>query len=403
MTHTLAADDLAPPFIVHGTRTFRRTNLALFAAGFSTFALLYCVQPLMPVFSTEFGVDPAGASLSLSLSTGLLAVSLLVASALSEAWGRKPVMVASLVLSAFLTAAAAFATDWHHLLILRALTGLSLGGLPAVAMAYVGEEMHPRSVGLAMGLYIGGSGIGGMLGRVLTGVLSDAFDWRIAMATIGVLGLASGLAFWASLPASRHFRRRSLAPGALLGAFAAHLRAPALPWLFALAFLMMGGFVATYNYIGYRLTGAPYGLSQTVVGLIFLGYLAGTASSAWMGGLAGRLGRERVLPAAIVVMLAGIALTAVPWLPAIILGMAVQTFGFFGAHSVASGWVGGAAKQAKAQASSLYLFAYYLGSSVVGSIGGLAWSGLGWPGVASLVALLGAAALLIARRIGRVT
>lgn len=391
------------PLIEQGTRAFRRINLALFAAGFSTFALIYCVQPLMPVFSAAFGVDPAGASLSLSLTTGLLAISLLVASALSEAWGRKPVMVASLLVSAFLTAAGAFVGDWHHLLLLRALTGIAVAGLPAVAMAYVGEEMHPRSVGLAMGLYIGGSTIGGMSGRVLTGVLSDAAGWRVAMGTVGAIGLACGLVFWATLPPSRHFRRRSLAPHALLGAFAAHLRAPALPSLFGLAFLLMGGFVATYNYVGYRLTGAPYGLSQTVVGLIFLSYLAGTASSAWMGGLAGTLGRQRVLPAGILVMMAGIGLTALPWLPAIILGMAVMTFGFFGAHSVASAWVGGAARQAKAQASSLYLFAYYLGSSIVGSVAGIAWSGLGWPGVAALVAILAATALAIALRLARAT
>jgi YNFM family putative membrane transporter len=240
-----------------------------------------------------------------------------------------------------------------------------------------------------------------MSGRVMTGILSDIADWRVAMGTIGLLALASALVFWASLPPSRHFRRRSLAPRALFGTFAAHLAAPALPSLFALAFLLMGGFVATYNYIGYRLTGAPYGLSQTIVGFIFLSYLAGTASSAWMGGLAGRLGRHRVLPAGIVVMLAGIGLTAIPWLPAIVAGMAVLTFGFFGAHSVASGWVGGAAKQAKAQASSLYLFSYYLGSSVVGAVAGLAWSGLGWPGVAGLVGMLAAVALAIALRLAR--
>ena len=68
-----------------GTPAFRRVTLALTAAGFSTFAVLYCVQPLLPVFSTEFHVSPAESSLALSLSTGLLAIGLLMAGPLSEA------------------------------------------------------------------------------------------------------------------------------------------------------------------------------------------------------------------------------------------------------------------------------------------------------------------------------
>ena len=85
------------PKIELGTAAFVQTNCALFAAGFATFALLYCVQPLMPLFSRQFHVSAAGASLALSLTTGLLAVSMLVAGVLSEAWGRKPMMVASLM------------------------------------------------------------------------------------------------------------------------------------------------------------------------------------------------------------------------------------------------------------------------------------------------------------------
>ncbi len=134
--------DEAAPYIEAGTSAFRRTSLSLFAAGFSTFALLYCVQPLMPEFSREFGVGAAASSLSLSLTTGLLAVSMLVASSLSEALGRKPVMVVSLLASAGLTLVAALAPGWHALLLVRALEGITFSGLPAVAMAYVGEEMH---------------------------------------------------------------------------------------------------------------------------------------------------------------------------------------------------------------------------------------------------------------------
>ncbi|EGD01353.1 major facilitator family transporter, partial [Burkholderia sp. TJI49] len=71
---------------------------------------------------------------------------------------------------------------------------------------------------------------------------------------------------------------------------------------------------------------------------------------------------------------------------AIASGIACVTFGFFAGHSTASGWVGRLATQGKGQAAALYLLSYYLGSSIVGSLGGRFWSTHGWPGVVALVA-----------------
>ncbi|WP_144157291.1 MFS transporter [Paraburkholderia sp. BCC1885] len=374
--------------IEHGTPAFWRTNFALFAAGFATFALLYCVQPLMPLFSADFGVSAAGASLALSLTTGLLAVSMLVAGGLSETWGRKPIMVASLLLSAVLTVICAAVPHWTTLLVMRALMGVALSGLPAVAMAYVGEEMHPRSLGHAMGLYVGGTGLGGMAGRLLTGVITDVWGWRSAVFVIGVLGILSAAVLWRFLPPSRHFVRRELRLAPLVRAFGSHLRDGVLPLLFAEGFLLMGSFVTVYNYVGYRLVAAPFSLSQTRIGFIFAVYLFGIISSTMVGGISGRLGRRVVLPATFILMLAGTAMTLSNQLWLIIAGVAVLTIGFFGTHSIASAWVGARAQVSKAQASSLYLFAYYLGSSVVGSLGGVFWNLHGWHGVVAMACAL---------------
>ncbi|WP_247654389.1 MULTISPECIES: MFS transporter [Microvirga] len=385
-----------PSRLVRGTPAFRQLNLALFAAGFSTFAILYCVQPLLPEFSQEFHVSAAISSLSLSLSTGLLAVAMLAAGSLSDVWGRKPVMVASLFASAVLTLLSAAAPNWTSLLFARMLIGVTLSGLPAVAMAYVSEEVDPKSIGLAMGLFIGGNAVGGMAGRIISGLLTDLGSWRLAIGLIGAVGLASAVAAWRSLPASAHFQPRPARPAELLGSFREHLRDPGLRALFAEAFLLMGGFVTIYNYLGYRLTEAPYSLSQTAIGAIFSAYLIGTLSSAWIGELAGRLGRRRVLWAMIAIMLAGVALTLFHHLALILAGVVAVTFGFFGAHSIASSWVGNRALSGKAQASALYLFCYYLGSSAVGTLGGVFWIHGGWSGVAALVTLLLAVALGLA-------
>ncbi|KQO50139.1 hypothetical protein ASF24_24280 [Methylobacterium sp. Leaf86] len=387
--------------ITAGTPIFRRTTLALFAAGFSTFAVLYGVQPLMPVFADEFHVSPAESSLSLSLPCAMLALALLVVSPLSEVWGRKPIMVASLFASAILTLIAVVVPSWHGFLALRALTGLAASGLPAVAMAYLSEEMDARAIGLSMGLLIGGNAMGGMVGRLIAGIVTDHLSWRVGLGTIGVLALIAAILFWRGLPPSRRFLANRMRWRQVPGTFGQHFRDPGLPWLFAEAFLLMGGFVSVYNYIGFRLLDPPYNLSQSAIGAIFVVYLAGTFSSAVTGEIASRLGRRRVLWLAILLGIVGILLTLSERLPVIIVGIVVVTVSFFGAHSVASSWIGRRALRDRAQASSVYLSLYYLGSSVLGTAGGWFFDHAGWTGVVAFFGGLYGLALAIALRLSR--
>lgn len=400
VTETLPGEG-QPAFIEKGTPQFVRTSLALFAGGFATFALLYCVQPLMPILSQDFGLNAAQSSLVLSSSTIMLAIGLLITGPLSDALGRKKVMVVSLLSAALFTLFSALMPSWEGVLMMRGLLGLSLSGLAAVAMTYLGEEIDPRFIGLSMGLYIAGNAIGGMSGRLISGVLVDFVDWRIAIGSLGVLALIAGLIFWRILPESRHFQATPLNVKGLLNGYRVHLQDKGLPWLFLEAFLLMGAFVALFNYIGYRLLSEPYQLSQAVVGLLSVVYLSGIYSSAWIGSLADRLGRRKVFRAVIVLTLGGLLLTLLPQLPAILIGLLLFTFGFFGAHSVASSWIGRRAQVAKGQASSMYLFSYYLGSSVAGTLGGVFWHHFGWAGVGLFIGSLLLVALLVAQHLSR--
>ena len=382
-----------------GSAGYRRATLALFCAGFATFAMLYCVQPLLPLLAAHFRVSAASSSLALSLTTLSLALCLLVSGALAESWGRKPVMAAALGLAAMLGIACALVDEWGSLLILRALLGLALSGLPALAMAYVGEEFDPEALPAAMGLYIGGTALGGLLGRLMAGLLSDLGGWPWALGGIAGLGLlALGLFIWL-LPPSRHFTAQPLSLRGLLRNFVLHLSNPRLRVLFALAFLLMGGFVALFNYVGFRLAGEPFNLSATVIGLLFTVYLLGIFSAGWAGRLVPRFGARQVLHGGIGLMLLGVALCATPWLSAAVIGLALFTLGFFAAHAVASGQVGIHAQGAKAQASALYLCAYYLGSSLVGYVGGYVWEHAGWLALLAVLASLFVAAGALVRRI----
>jgi YNFM family putative membrane transporter len=382
-----------------GDPEFRRIAVALFAAGLATFALLYTPQPLLPELSAAFGVSAAQSALSVSVCTLGLGAALLVVGPVSELVGRTPLMHASLLTSSAVGIGCAFAPGWTALLVLRALQGVTLAGLPAVAMAYLREEVADDSHARATGLYVGGTALGGMVGRLVSGGLAELGGWRLATAGVGVLGLACAVTVLWLLPRSRGFRPAPASVRSLVATTAGVLRDPALLALYGLAATMMGGFVAVYNATGFRLAAAPYLLGVGVAGLVFCVYPLGSLGSAYAGRLADRHGRRAVVPAACLLTIAGVLVTLLRPLPLVVVGLGVMTAGFFAAHGVASGWVAARAQLGAggtAQAASLYLFAYYLGSSVFGGLAGAAWSAGHWPAVVLLASGLFAAGLLLA-------
>ncbi len=391
----------APQTIGRGDPLFLQITAAFFLGGFATFSLLYSVQPLLPAFAREFDLSPAGASLAVSIATMAMAPTLILAGALSEFLGRKGLMASAVAAASAATLAASFSSDWTMLLILRALTGVGLAGLPAVAMAYLADEIDPKALGLAMGLYIAGSTLGGMAGRLEVSVIADISSWRVAMIAVGLQGLVGALVFGLAVPRERERAQAPPRLRELMSTLRGHLVEPGLRLLFAEGFCVMGAFVCSYNYIGFRLARAPFSLSQTTIGFVFVLYLLGAASSAIMGDLAGRIGRRRVLWIAAGIGVVGVAATLPDNLYAIVAGIALITWSFFGAHSIASSWVGLRAASGRAQAAALYLFFYYLGSSTAGSAGGWFYQAWGWSGVAALVGALFAAALLMALRLSK--
>ncbi|ODT70953.1 MAG: hypothetical protein ABS75_11100 [Pelagibacterium sp. SCN 63-23] len=387
------------PAIRRGTPAFRRANVAFFLAAFSVFASLYAVQPLLPMFAEYWVRDAGTASLALSATTATMAFALIPASFLADRLGRRRLIVGALLATALLGVLVPFAQVWWQLLMLRTLMGVSLAGIPAVTMVYLSEEMDPDALGFSMGLYIGGTAIGGMAGRVISGVLSDWLGWRLGVGILAGLILAAAIAVALLLPQPRRSARDPIRLDQLWRRCRASFDDRALPWLFASSFLIMGSFVTLYNYAGFRLALPPFALSHSAIAAIFLVYVLGSVSSTWAGGLSQRLGRRKVFWALVSLMVLGIGVTAMPSTPLIITGLAIATIGFFAAHGVASAWVTRRASIGKAQASALYLVAYYLGASILGTIGGYAWTAWHWPGVMLVSGGAALLALLIAIRL----
>ncbi|MBA2699224.1 MAG: MFS transporter [Nocardioidaceae bacterium] len=371
-----------------GSPEYRRTSAVLFVAGFMTFAILYVAQGTMPAVSEDFGVSPAVASLTLSLTTLPLAVMLVVMASWSEGHGRRRLLVGSLIGAAALTLAAAASPSFPVLLTLRVLTGITLAGFPAVAMAYVAEEFHPSGLGTAMGMYVSGTGLGGMTGRLTGGLLAGLGSWRLAMATVAVVCLVAAIWVAARLPSSRNFVASPGGLGTRIALIRHPLRDPVVLKLALCGFVIMGSLVSYYNYLQYRLAAPPFGLGAVVISLIFAFYLFGTVSANWMGRLADVRSRRGVMLLGFAIMAVGAAGSLVDVLPVVLAATALLVFGFFGTHAVASGFVGTWAAEQRAQASALYLFGYHLGSGVVGYVSGLFFTRFGWSGEVATVLVL---------------
>ncbi len=392
-----------------GSAEYRRLNAAMVLVGLAAFGILYATQPILPQLGEEYGVDAPRASLTVSAATGALALLVIPATAIGVRVGRVRTIRWGLLAAVALTIVAAVAPTFGLLVAARGLAGAALAGVVAVAMGHVAAEVHPSGLAGAMGLYVAGNTLGGVSGRLVTSAAADLGGWRVALAVLGGVAAVVTALVWRftedtgpapdaapDTDAGSGARGAGAAGGAgVRPGVGALLREPSVVAVLLLPFVLMGGFVATYNYLAFRLTAAPFDLPAAVVGLVFLAYLAGTVSSAVAGRAAQRYGRARVLALGVVVMGVGLVLTLPDRLSLVVAGLVVLTAGFFAAHAVASGWAPVLGGVAPARASALYVAMYYAGSSLFGALVGVAWSAGGWDATAASVGVLVALALLL--------
>lgn len=383
-----------------GSAPYRRLIVGLFFAGIATFAQLYSPQAVLPQIADDLEVAPATAALTVSAATLGLAAAVIPWSLVADRVGRIPAMGIGVLAATVLGLIAPLSSALEMLLLLRLLEGVALGSVPAVALAYLSEEVVARSAAAAAGSYIAGTTVGGLLGRIVSGIVGEPAGWRIGMWTVAAICAVAAVLFLWLTPRARGFvpgRLRAEGDAASVSArLVTPLRSVPQLALYAQGFLLMGAFVAVYNYLGFHLGAEPFELPSWVVTLLFLAYLAGTVSSPWAGSLASRHGRRPVLLGATAVMASGAMMMLAGVTALVLLGLLLFTAGFFGAHTVASGWAPVAATPAtRAQASSLYYFGYYAGSSLFGWALGIVFGAVDWAWfVVAVVAMCAVAAAL---------
>lgn len=383
-----------------GTRAYQRLLVGMFFAGIATFAQLYSTQAVLPSIAAEFDASAADVALTVSATTLGVAGAVLGWSAVADRIGRTRAMAIGIVAATTLALLAPLAPTLGALIAVRLGEGIALGAVPAIALAYLAEEVAPEHTASAAGSYIAGTTIGGLVGRLVTGPFGDIEQWRLGVFAAALVCALSATLFLRLTPPAQGFTQR--ATRGIGHAIAVNLRDRHQISIYLQGFLLMGGFVAVFNYLGFRLTAAPFHLPAWLVSLLFLAYLAGSVSSPWAGRAARRFGRRPALFVSLALTAAGAALTVVDPLPLVLIGLLVFTAGFFGAHTVLSSWAPASARpEARAQAASLYYLGYYGGSSLFGWALGLPFAALGWPavawGVTGMVVLAAAASLLLRR------
>ncbi len=388
------SNDVAPG-LQSGTPPYRRLLTALFFIGIATFAQLYSPQGLLPLISADQQVSPVRAALMICAATLGVALGVIPWSYIGDAVGRKQAMLVAISLACVFAVLTVVMPSFSMALVMRFAEGLMLGGVPALAIAYLSEEVSPRVAAAAAGTYISGTTIGGLSGRIIAAPVGELIGWRPGMLVVTGVAVMCVLVFLRTAPRAVNFSPRTTHLSAALAALVGNLRSPALWVIYLQGFLTMGGFVAIYNFLGFHLAAPPFSLPIWVASFIFLAYLAGTISSPRAGILASRFGRRSVLIVGNLVMMAGTALTLVPDVWVIIVGTVVLTAGFFASHAVASGWAGASAVAGRSQSASLYNLGYYGGSSVFGFLGGTFLHLAGWPGTVTMVLVLTALATVL--------
>lgn len=372
-------------------------RLAVALCGFCAFLDLYATQALLPLFAREFRASAAAVSLTVSATTFAVALLAPFVGAVADVLGRKRIIVGATFLLVVPTALLAAASSLDQLVAGRFVQGLLLPPIFAVTVAYIGDEWPVDEIPAVVGLYIAGSGLGGFLGRFLTGLVSEAWGWREAFVALAAINLICAAAVARLLPVERRFVRAARLSGSFR-MMLRHATDPRLLATFMVGFSVLFSFVASFTYVNFYLAAPPFGLSTAGLGSIFVVYLLGVVASPWAGRAMLRLGRRRLAVAAVASWSLGLLLTLLPSLAAVIAGLAIAAASGFVFQTCATSFLASAATQARSSAVGLYLTCYYLGGSVGGIVPAPAWQAAGWPGcVALVIAVLAVAAALVAR------
>lgn len=358
--------------------------LTIALVGVFAFLQVYSVQSILPELQRD--LDASVVEIGRAVGATVLAVALVspLMGMVSDALGRRALIVASVLALALPTAAIVGVDTVHGLTLWRFAQGLAVPGVTVVAIAYIGEEFRGAAMVRMMTLYITGSVLGGFLGRFLLGHLTELMAWRSAFGVMSLLNVAGAVVVWRVLPASRHFvaDRQVASALATLGAL---LRHPALQAAGVLGFTALFAQVGMFTFVNFYLAAAPYHFSPADLANVFAVYLLGVVVTPLAGRWIPRLSARRTVLLSVGLSALGVLLTLLPSVPAIVTALALASCGTFITQSATLSFIAYRIDHGRSLASGLYYTAYYTGGFCGAWLGGIAYAWGGWPGTVALL------------------
>src|SRR6266545_279720 len=323
-------------------------KLAVATTGFCAFVNLYSPQALLPELAREFGVGPAETSATMTAGTAAIALTAPFTGALADVLGRRQVITAAMLAVVIPMALIALSTDVQSMIVWRFLQGLLL---PPI---------------------------------------------------LAVISLAGAMLVAAVLPRERGFVR-SEGLGASARQMLRHLRNPQLVATYAIGFGVLFNFIAIFTFVSFHLAAPPYGFSPTLLGAVFVTYLAGSVTAPMIGWAMARFGRQRFVLGVIGVWACGALVLLAQPIVAIIAGLLLCAVCGMLCQAISTGYVTAIATEGRSSAVGLYVTAFYVGGSMGALLPGLTWSAAGWPACVAMalamLAVMAAIATLAYRRV----
>ncbi|HET7103568.1 MAG TPA: MFS transporter [Terracidiphilus sp.] len=378
----------------------RLAAVAVTLCGVCAFLELYCTQPLLPLLEDIFHASKTAVGLTVSTATLGVALSAPIFGALTERASRKKVIVASLIGISLPTLLAATSTSLSQLVFWRFLQGVMVPGVIAVIITYVGEEWPAHRVALIMSFYVSGTALGGFLGRISAGVITEWMNWRVSFVALGIAALAGAFAVASWLPHGRPRRTHGLNHGrrADFPEQVQHLfRRRQLVATFAVGFSQLFSLVGVFTWITFHLAAPPFQLSTAALSYLFVVYLIGLVITPFAGYVITRIGLRAGVSGAIIIAIVGVLFTLAQSLSVVIIGLALLATGVFIAQTANSTNLRVAAPAgSRVTAAGIYITCYYLGGTAAGVVPGIFWDLGKWPACVALIVLVQIIALVIA-------
>jgi MFS transporter, YNFM family, putative membrane transport protein len=364
-------------------------------AGSAAFLNLYSTQPLLPLLARTFGASTFEVGLTVTAPTVAVAITAPFIGRLADRLGLRRIIVGSVWTLTLATALAATSHSLSQLVFWRFMQGIATPGIFASTVAYIHEVWPPSHAGRATAAYMTGTILGGFTGRAVAGVVAADVSWPAAFVALAMLTGAVAAALTIGLPRepATHATHGAKAGG---GSIAHLFRNRRLIATCGVGFSVLFTQVAMFTYVTFHLAAPPYSLSTVALGWLFVVYLVGAVVTPFAGRWIDAYGHRTGIGSAMAIGGAGALLTLVPWLPAIVAGLALCATGVFTAQATTSSYIGAVTPSDRALAVGMYSTFYYAGGSIGAALPSAFWNAGGWPACVGLVVIVQSVGVTIA-------